>query len=57
MDEIFRLQRENDELRKKLKLAVDIVNEFIDSERKRELLTDFREKQAFRTLQNAKNTY
>ena len=55
MNEILRLQKENDELRKKLKLAIDIVNEFIETERKRELLGDLSGKQPFKILQNVKN--
>jgi len=57
MNEILRLQKENDELRKKLQLAIDIVNEFIDTERKRELLEDLIETKPFKTLQTAKNVY
>jgi hypothetical protein len=57
MNEILRLQKENDELRKKLKLAIDIVNDFIDTERKRELLGDLSKKPAFITLQNVKRAY
>ena len=41
-DEIIRLQKENAELREKLNLAIEIVNDFIETGRKPDSLVNSR---------------
>jgi len=40
MNEIIRLRKENAELRAKLDLAVDIVNEFIENSRRPDIIIE-----------------